>query len=85
MNAWLAKHTTLRSILFVAMLYLPMSSPAAALDSDSISVINQFNATCVRHLAKQDQVREWADSRYRVLRDPATLAKVGGKISGGAA
>jgi hypothetical protein len=81
----LAKLEILRSILFAAMLYLPMSAPATALDSDSISVINQFNATCVRHLAKPDQVREWADSRYRVIRDPGTLATVVGKISGGAA
>jgi hypothetical protein len=85
MNVSLAKNTILRSILFAATLYLPMSAPATALDSDSISVINQFNATCVRHLAKPDQVREWANSRYRVIRDPDTLATVVGKISGGAA
>jgi len=85
MNVSLAKNTILRSILFAATLYLPMSAPATVLDSDSISVINQFNATCVRHLAKPDQVREWANSRYRVIRDPDTLATVVGKISGGAA
>jgi hypothetical protein len=80
-----AKRTASNSFLCFYALCLFMSAPAAALDSDSVSVINQFNATCVRHLAKPEDVREWANSRFSTIKDPDTLATVVGKISGGAA
>jgi hypothetical protein len=81
----LPKRSVLYRALYATALCLPLHTLAHALDSDSVNVINQFNATCVRHLAKPDRVREWADSRFAPIRDPETLATVVGKISGGAA
>ncbi len=56
-----------------------------AMDSDSVVAINQFNATCVRHLAKPDDVRAWANENYASIRDPDFLATVVGRIADGAA
>jgi len=64
---------------------LALAVPARTMDSDSVVAINQFNANCVRHLAKPDQVREWAEARYRPIRDPETLAVLVGKVHSGAA
>ncbi len=80
-----AKRAASNPFLSFSILCVVMSTPAVALDSDSVSVINQFNATCVRHLAQPEDVREWANSRYAAINDPDTLATVVGKISGGGA
>ena len=68
-----------------ALLSAVVCAPAAALDMDSITAINHFNANCVRHLAKPDEVRAWADARYRPVRDPETLATVVGQTTMGSA
>ena len=78
------RQSVLRAAAFtlVGLLTLPA---ARAMDSDSVVAINQFNATCVRHLAKPDDVRAWANENYASIRDPDVLATVVGRITGGAA
>ncbi len=70
---------------FAVLLCVGLHAPAAALDMDSITAINHFNANCVRHLAKPDEIRAWADARYRPVRDPETLATVVGETTMGSA
>ncbi len=55
------------------------------MDSNSVVAINQFNAICVRYLAKPEDIRTWANNNYTSIRDPDVLATVVGRISGGAA
>lgn len=70
------------AVSLLGFLFVP---DARAMDSDSVVAINQFNATCVRHLAKPDEVRTWANENYASIRDPDVLATVVGRIAGGAA
>tara|TARA_Y100000817_G_scaffold92894_1_gene72368 strand:+ start:702 stop:1244 length:543 start_codon:yes stop_codon:yes gene_type:complete len=68
----------------VATFFLVISQ-AFAMDSNSVVAINQFNAICVRYLAKPEDIRTWANNNYTSIRDPDVLATVVGRISGGAA
>jgi hypothetical protein len=81
----LSKRNARRRALVLAVPLLLAGIAASAMDSDSIVAINQFNATCVRHLAKPDEVRTWAEANYQPIRDPEMLAVIVGRVTGGGA
>ncbi len=81
----LSKRNARRRALVLAVPLLLAGIAASAMDSDSVVAINQFNATCVRHLAKPDSVRTWAEANYQPIRDPETLAVIVGRVTGGGA